>query len=63
MVTMSLNRLFSLHQLALIEATNADHQLERKRLEAEADNIAAEIAELQKAKGAKAAGLLPAASL
>ena len=60
---MSLNKLFSLHQRALIKAAEAKHPLKRAQIEAEADSLAADIAQLQNSKGAKAAELLPAGAI
>ena len=63
MSRMSLNKLFYRHQRALIRAASSEHQPEQDKLEAEADAIAADISEIQDARGAKAAQLLPAANI
>ncbi|MCB2073279.1 MAG: hypothetical protein H6917_06945 [Novosphingobium sp.] len=57
---MDLNRLYSLHQLALIRAASSDDANERKHHNAEADSIAARISDFQLGLGADSTRLLPA---
>lgn len=57
---MDLNRLYSLHQLALIRAAKADDDDERDNHNAEADSIASRISDFQERIGADSAQLLPA---
>lgn len=59
---MDLNRLYSLHQLALIRAAKADDDGEREHHNAEADSIASRISDFQQCIGADGTQLLPAAA-
>ena len=58
---MDLNRLFFLHQVALIRASESDNLVLRDRFNAEADDLASSITEIQDRDGADCAPLLPAA--
>lgn len=55
-----LNRLYFLHQLALIRSASADGCRERNHHNAQADTIALRITEIHDETGAHAAPLLPA---
>jgi len=60
---MDLNRLYYLHQLALIQASDTNDAPARDRHRAKADCIASRIADFQDRSGAFAAPLMPAAAL
>lgn len=57
---MDLNKLYSLHQLALIRAAKADDDDEREQNNAEADSIAARISDFQENIGVDSTRLLDA---
>lgn len=57
---MDLNRLYFLHQQAIIRVSTLKDGNERKKFVTEADNIALQISEFQDRKGARCAELLPA---
>ena len=56
-------KLFSEHQTALIKADQAELHQEKTEWEAEADQIASEISDLQNDMGANDIRLLPAAKI
>lgn len=60
---MDLNRLYFEHQVALMRAAHSRDTFDRKRLNAEANDIASRISEYRVSHGVDCAPLLPAEAL
>ena len=60
---MDLNRLFFMHQIALMRASSADSRGERDQHHVEADGIASHISRIHASNGTRALPLMPAAAL